>query len=826
MNFGQSDAEWRWLAKTEFLVRIVVSGIKNSASDFNAESRCKRIKANLIILGCIFLLMLPGYTFWKNISYTLMSVFHNYSLAFITYAENRFMSGYTPYLAIAFSALIFGLIRDSSKRMWPMASVTPKTLNSTRTAWSHLAQMSGAFLLALLMIFVISTIFPIVFIILRSLYWLSVSQLDISHFRFTIERLTDQSNVLLSSSLVLQPLLWGCVLSWIALWCTRPLVICVFAALLIDTACYFQTGDFLILNGSDPYSFVAAVCIVLLLRSVILLALAIRQKNITKIQGVVFVLLHFLLALFLWYPGPLTANNTFYTFFPALTFSVLLLSPIIALPLQVARNREKTEENYAHWNHLLKPRVIAALVLLLAAATVVRIAEYQLPVIADNLYKDVERKYNALDHQERPATLPDEENAMILYDQALKAMVHLQQEQGSNIPFSILKWRVRQYDREDDYEERTNTYVIPIPSQPFPESIHKKMQEYLKVYQPTLNLLHRASEMALPWELWEYTIEIPHDAIDKYKKGRMALSQLLLLDALVNILDKNEEHAIRSLKSFKAFSDAQRQYIPYPLKQFNPIYEYHERLWELYCYGVEQGVFLTPSLELFRDMYYLRAKPLYEIVVQEALSLQKANEINTKKNAIETQPETNSCYDKFCFGIYWYNSRMQTLSSTNDMIRHISSHNMVLRDLPSCIDWQNYRTEYWMIKDPYARFSPIDFTYYLVNLLEHHRMVSRLSNELPCLPIAVAIEKYYRENGEYPEELSRLAPSFLSSSDLEYYTQQYIIYLSTETGWALGTPSLGGLAQGSLFFPLGSTTRGWPQELNLLTPFSDSSVVR
>lgn len=225
-----------------------------------------------------------------------------------------------PYFPVLLVTLVIGLTREFSRQMWPLSLTEfhrTKPVSDTHLAWSHLLVMSRNIFIALIAVFVLVNGLKLYF--------------QSSELRILTTAFDEPDTALLPIMWFIEPLFLGCVFSWLALWCTRPLVVGVIIAFVgvFTNLLIFGFGIVFV------YIFIAY----LLARSARLLYHSWQENVLPRRVWYGYLALHVILPLLIWFPGPPELASKPDSFFITCAFTALLLSPILALPKQIARVR-------------------------------------------------------------------------------------------------------------------------------------------------------------------------------------------------------------------------------------------------------------------------------------------------------------------------------------------------------------------------------------------------------------------------------------------------------------------------------------------------------
>lgn len=238
-----------------------------------------------------------------------------------------YVIGKSPYLGLACAAILLGVIRDFSRHLWPLSMTEftrTKPISNAWLAWFHIIVMTRYAFIALVVFFVLSNV---------------VYALTIPEFSILVTMMREGVFGLDPLYVIVEPLFWGCLFVWIGLWCAEPIVLGLMVLLAIDLPNQFTIQYSPIISGDAQNLFLYGFCLYLLIRSVRLLHYAWKNEIFTIRQWSIYAAAHLLLPLLIWWPCPSEVPAALESFYLTLAFTSLVLSPIIALPRQVARKR-------------------------------------------------------------------------------------------------------------------------------------------------------------------------------------------------------------------------------------------------------------------------------------------------------------------------------------------------------------------------------------------------------------------------------------------------------------------------------------------------------
>ena len=317
----------RWERRNEQKRLFSFEGVANLSQDWRrslshefssvAEARIwfenNKSGINITLLtGVIMLIFYPALFAIRDFSPIRNSYFFFYPFAYIQTLP--------PYFPVLLVALVIGLTREFSRQMWPLSLTEfhrTKPVTDAHLAWCHILVMSRYVFVALIAVFVLVNGLKFYF--------------QYTELRILATALDEPDTALLPIAWFIEPLFLGCVLAWLALWCTRPLVVGAIIAL-VSVFTNLLAFGFGIL-------FVYLFIVYLLVRSGRLLYYSWQNNVLPRRVWYGYLALHFVLPLLIWFPGPPELASKPDSFFITCAFTALLLSPILALPRQIARKR-------------------------------------------------------------------------------------------------------------------------------------------------------------------------------------------------------------------------------------------------------------------------------------------------------------------------------------------------------------------------------------------------------------------------------------------------------------------------------------------------------
>lgn len=307
---------------SEFLQRVQPAINKPFKSSEAARVWFERAGSGISTAG----LMLPLMVIAIPVFLLMRAFFDPNSLAYrrVLLGEFLLWVQFAPYLMVIIAMAILGLIRDFSRRAWPLSLTeftNTKPMSHARLAWLHMAVMSRRAAVCLALAFGLS-------------YLLHATILP-EQFLLTVEVLRNSPEPLVAATYFFVPLFWAALLTWLALWCGKSLLIAGTVAMAIG---FF--GNLLIGASLDFWPvYVYAFWATVLLHTAWLWRWAWKKKLFTPWAWAGFIVLHGMLTVFVWWPGPPENRTAWDAVLLPLTAVALLFSPIIALPRQVERKR-------------------------------------------------------------------------------------------------------------------------------------------------------------------------------------------------------------------------------------------------------------------------------------------------------------------------------------------------------------------------------------------------------------------------------------------------------------------------------------------------------
>lgn len=424
---------------------------------------------------------------------------------------------------------------------------------------------------------------------------------------------------------------------------------------------------------------------------------------------------------------------------------------------------------------LKHPVTLATLLFLAAAGIAIRWNEYTLPRYA----RQVNQVAAAL-AEVPPRTVPAEaENAAPLYEEANRLL----QAYDSEEPDKERIWNdFRAWYLQSNGPPGTATVVGRLP---LPETLRYSFGTYLDKRREALALLYHAAN--IPTVAWtvQPTRENPHWRTWPWSRE---IRNTLLLDALRHMDGHNEADTLRAITALDAFIRAQEQVDP-------PFAPGRTMLtgwpWELILNnGIEMGLFSDTALDILDDVFSYEEDPGKQTL--------RRHRLETQFRALLHGPPIPAWWNTLGdtrIGSLWYELRF---SSRNSM-KEVLLYELLLKALPKMMpgDGQDelartlqrvdnnmfFINSYGLAVNPYTSDRYIsgmncsiqDLIYLIRTEYYHSRM--RLT-----LRTVIALERYRRREGGFPDGLEVLAPMYLSP-DLLRMARETIAYHRTPAGW-------------------------------------------
>lgn len=279
-----------------------------------------------LLIGILVLLSIPVFI---TVSVALNWLLGKGRWGYFVYSWEADAVRWFLFLTVITAAGVIGMARDFSRSLWPISFTSfmrYKPISATYLAYAHLLVMTRIVFVFLIVVFLLSLgIYVRVFPEEWEMLWWAVTG----------------GNWPRLIVFFVEPLFWACICTWAALTCTRLFVWGALIILCIDLPFITFNGTYFVLDGNDGYIVIYLFCLLVVIRT-LLGCYRVRKQNLLSRPFIyAFLGAHVLLALAVWWPGPLLVSlkvDSFYITFAVIT---LLLSPFVALPDQIARKRAR-----------------------------------------------------------------------------------------------------------------------------------------------------------------------------------------------------------------------------------------------------------------------------------------------------------------------------------------------------------------------------------------------------------------------------------------------------------------------------------------------------
>jgi hypothetical protein len=429
---------------------------------------------------------------------------------------------------------------------------------------------------------------------------------------------------------------------------------------------------------------------------------------------------------------------------------------------------------------LLKPWLLIALAFLLVSTVVIRIAEYQLPAAALRLYSEVGERYDTLT---KAAPVPDAENALPVYVEANLLMFETLKRFPEGDGY-YSRWKIEADPESYQTWELQPVYVLPLPSQPFPDELKAKIQRCVDAYRPVLDKLHYAATLKVPETFWE----------GDGTGSQLYMERMLFVEALLCILNNDEAGAMTALKAYNELRYAMQNSVYGGYRIRHLASRPPEAFWDIFYYGMERNVFSAASLATLQEMFVPERTIDEDDIVRDFYISQRRSvywrnrnriELNLLNKTLVTRP-----FPLLRSGLLWYEKRMlvhgatAALTGTQAMQRYcLGDASEKLTSIMKQPD-RDWYLDYLQISDPFGRFDYLDLdymTYYSWYVFEDPYYKSVRPSLCRTL---IALGRYRAENGVFPENIEALAGD-LPETDLNVFRDRRYVYERTDTGWVI-----------------------------------------
>lgn len=454
---------------------------------------------------------------------------------------------------------------------------------------------------------------------------------------------------------------------------------------------------------------------------------------------------------------------------------------------------------------LRKPWLVIALTFLLVSGVIIRIAEYQLPTAAHRLYAEVENRYDSLAKQH---PVPDTENALPVYEEAVQLMLQTQQKYPEREGY-FCEWKIES-DPASYHLWDYKAYVLPLPSQPFPEELKAKIQRCVEIYRPVLDKLHYAATLKVPDVFWNITeTRAPRDMVKP-----------LFMEALLCILNNDEAGVMKALGSYRALTDALA----------NSGYGYGMRyrgspsdtFWDIYHYGMERNVFTPASLATLQEMFVPEQAISDEDILRDCYIRQKSigcyiNKYGARKNLLKETFQNQRharIVSVLASSLRWYETRLHVHGATATLPGMQALQRYMFGDASDELSQLiKHRANSWApwylnLEDPFGRYGYLNFDH--INSYAPYKIDDRYKSDYPSLSrTIIALGRYYREKGAFPENIEGLA-GYVPEKDLNIFHDFKYKYGRTDTGWIIykTISQMRNYYEPKFGYPLGTVKKG------------------
>lgn len=430
---------------------------------------------------------------------------------------------------------------------------------------------------------------------------------------------------------------------------------------------------------------------------------------------------------------------------------------------------------------LKHPLTLAALCFLVVVGTLIRVQEYRLPLYAARITAPVREQLAQRDQAFSQPSEPDETHPAHLYKQAMDML-----RAGDDPSLQLLQadWTL---DETPRLEYRK--LCIPLPTQPFPEALQTEMEAVPKAHQEALALLHRAALLpAKPWDL----VADGAGSFENWPWCR-EIANVLFLDALAHILQRDESGVLRAMEGLTAFFRAQELVSPFLPSGLSFFIYNRSKLYILLAYGLETSLFSTETLNKLDSLLVYSGKPGERALLRA---------FDENDYYIQNDAQAHRAGGSLNAGVYWYVDRFSMRAGMKELMRRKELFALMSGFTDN--KFLNAQTRFTMHKlfhmstlfemvyswtDPYARTSPVDSaTLCIPDRWQLERIMANEVNTAVTLATAraaIALEKYRRDTGAFPETISKLFPNYLPDAVSKYFGPSMLKYARTVTGWQI-----------------------------------------
>lgn len=433
------------------------------------------------------------------------------------------------------------------------------------------------------------------------------------------------------------------------------------------------------------------------------------------------------------------------------------------------------------WKQCKHPLTVMGVAFLIVTGTAVRLNEYTLSQWVEQMESPI--KAMMQDNRKHPEKESGDNraNAADLYEKAHTLLAHMPSRGNTQYPWpDNLKWGF-----EGD-PVSPGQFILPLPPKSLPEPMLSALEIYLLEQREVLDLLYEAANIS--YVRWSIERSPRKDYFRSWPWNRRILC-ILMWDALRQVIHHNEAGILRSITSLAAFLHAQEKIDP-PRAPGRILYS-HLPLDVLLIYGLELNVFGDSSLEILEEVFS-------EI------------EVWHKRIMLEDQVWRFICshlshlswhgtWSGLGKGLEWYMFRYAARNSMKELFFTEAILNAFLQstmeDIPRrYLDYVMSRlysemitSSHGLIPFPYTAAASLE--YRMVDapmwIRDYLRSFSAYQTQVK-LVIIVALERYRRNRGVFPESLSELGLTYPPDNVVLPPWDTAFDYRRTEKGWQLG----------------------------------------
>jgi hypothetical protein len=380
-------------------------------------------------------------------------------------------------------------------------------------------------------------------------------------------------------------------------------------------------------------------------------------------------------------------------------------------------------------------------------------------------------------------SVPEQENALPVYKEVVQLTIETQQKYRVGDGY-FLEWKIEP-DPASYHLWDYKAYVLPLPSQPLPEEVKEKIRQCVEIYRPVLEKLHYAATLKMPDVFWE----------DAGSRATLDMERPLLMEALLCILNNDEAGAMKALGAYKSLTDAVASsgYGGYGIW-------YGSRLsnlfWDIYYYGMERNVFTPASLAMLQAMFTPDRTTDTDDIVRDCYIRLKwtayyLNKYGARQTLLEETFRTQSYTQVapvLANSLLWFEKRLYVHGATATLpgIQALQRH--AFGDASEKVSQflkrrgRNRDFAYLTLEDPFGRYGYLNFDH--MSLYAYFRLDEHMSHRPSLYRTIIALGRYYREKGAFPENIEGLK-DYVSETDLNVFYNNMYAYRHTDTGWII-----------------------------------------